>query len=119
MGTDMVFIQLPGPDIRNKPLPDTGTMPGGQRMPGIVPAVESPLYRHGPGIGGPHGKINPLLHGMGPEFVIQTEMAAFIEQKNVIITQPGGTAGQPVVLFQSTVVFFRHVSLRRFSGFSQ
>ncbi len=62
-------------------------------MRAAVPAVEVPDDRNGPGVGGPDAETRPGHtvedHGMGAQFFVQFEMAAFFEKIDVVVREHG------------------------------
>ncbi len=87
-GLQVIFIYGALADTRQEAFPEAGLSARRQRMAGFFPAVEIAHDKNLFGVRGPDGKIRPGLsvglHDMGAQFVIESEMIAFVKEIQVI-----------------------------------
>src|SRR5262245_43266530 len=87
----MIFVDIALPYMRNKSLPDSGGAARLKLMTFVIPSVEGAGYRNPFRIGRPYSEIDALnavdVSQMRPKAFVQLQVAAFIEQVQIVIGQ--------------------------------
>src|SRR5262249_20434907 len=90
-GGDGVFVQGPGPDVRDEALPNPGGAPQLEKLLVPPPPVEIADDRNLLGVGGPDGEVRAgrsvALAHMGPQLLVDSVVVPFSQEIEVVVGQ--------------------------------
>ena len=90
-GMKVEFVVGAGPHPGDEAVPDARLAPGHQGVGGLIPVVEVADDEDLFGIRGPDREVSARHavqgYGVGPQLVVQPEMAALVKQINIFITE--------------------------------